>query len=70
MFRPLPPPPTDDPERAILVVLLLAALTLVPAMLGKLYLFRTLGWPRTRARVIAFGTWAVVMLLVAWRLLG
>ncbi len=68
-FHPPIDPPTDDPMRAVIVLVLLGALALVPATMGKLFLAGNLGWPRTQARVIAFATWAVVMILVAWQLL-
>ena len=47
----------------------MAALTLVPAMMGKLFLTKDLGWPQRRARVLAFGAWAAVNAAAAWQLL-
>jgi hypothetical protein len=57
-------------ERAVLVLVLLALLALVPATMGKLFLVNMRGWPRTRARLLAFGLWGATIALVAWKLLG
>ncbi|MFW5680723.1 MAG: hypothetical protein ACOC3D_10700 [Pseudomonadota bacterium] len=50
--------------------MLLALLTLVPATMGKFFLVNMRGWPRLRARILAFGIWIVTIVLVAWKLLG